>query len=154
MNKKLATLVIIGILALGSTVGVYATTSNRAKAGSSNESITSNVEKSKEKDVELTSEITKTTITEEKAKQLALASIVGSQFNDIELENENGVILYGVEIKTDKTVYDVKVDANTGAIIKTENDNEEQENGAYNESNNQDNDNVENENQDEEGQED
>ena len=41
-------------------------------------------------------------------------------FVSIELEDEDGVIVYGVEILSGNTENDVKVDANTGEILKTE----------------------------------
>ena len=44
----------------------------------------------------------------------------------IELENENGYLVYGVEIaKTDHQTVDVKVDAGNGKILKIDQDNDE-----------------------------
>jgi uncharacterized membrane protein YkoI len=45
-----------------------------------------------------------------------------------ELENENGYLVYGIEIaKTDHQIVDVKVDAGDGKILKVENDQKEKE---------------------------
>lgn len=67
-----------------------------------------------------------------------------------QLEDENGTIVYGVEIQKDGATYDVKVDALSGKIIKTDqgNDNEsiDDEKGSSNDS---DNDNVQHENENE-----
>ena len=48
---------------------------------------------------------------------------------DVELEDEDGTIVYGVEVKAkDGSKQDVKVDAQTGKIVKVDNGDEE-ENG-------------------------
>jgi uncharacterized membrane protein YkoI len=45
-----------------------------------------------------------------------------------ELENQNGYLVYGIEIaKTDHQIVDVKVDAGDGKILKVENDQKEKE---------------------------
>jgi hypothetical protein len=45
-----------------------------------------------------------------------------------ELENENGYLVYGIEIaKTDHQIVEVKVDAGDGKILKVENDRKEKE---------------------------
>jgi uncharacterized membrane protein YkoI len=53
----------------------------------------------------------------------------------IELENENGYLVYGVEIaKADHQTVDVKVDAGNGKILKIDQDNDEgheEENSHY-----------------------
>jgi len=44
----------------------------------------------------------------------------------VELENENGYLVYGVEIaKPDHQIVDVKVDAGNGKILKIDRDNDE-----------------------------
>jgi uncharacterized membrane protein YkoI len=46
-----------------------------------------------------------------------------------ELENENGYLVYGVEVvKTDNVITDVKIDAGNGKILKIETDQKDQEN--------------------------
>jgi uncharacterized membrane protein YkoI len=45
-----------------------------------------------------------------------------------ELENENGYLVYGIEIvKTDHQIVDVKVDAGDGKILKVDNDQKDKE---------------------------
>lgn len=66
-------------------------------------------------------------ITPDQAKQAALAAVPGTA-DKVELENENGTVVYGVEV-TDSAGQktDVKVDAGNGSVVSkevdTENDN-------------------------------
>lgn len=86
------------------------------------------------------------------AEKIAQASIPGSVVaaNSSILEDENGVIVYGVEIKTGNAVHDVKVDAITGAILKSKQDNDKEENGKIEkDSKDSDNDNIQHENENE-----
>lgn len=69
-------------------------------------------------------------ITTDQAKEAALAAVPGT-VNKIELDNENGYLVYSVEIG-DK---EVKVDANTGKVLKIDADNdtgEQQEDDSQN----------------------
>ncbi len=59
-------------------------------------------------------------LTEDQAKTIALASIQDGSFVAIELEDEDGAAVYGVTVSSGTTESDVKVDANTGDILKTE----------------------------------
>ena len=62
------------------------------------------------------------TITLEQAKDVALANVQGEVLK-IELEDENGFLVYGVEIVgSDKMVTDVKIDAGNGEILLVEKD--------------------------------
>ena len=78
-------------------------------------------------------------ITEEEATKIALEKVPGT-VNEVELEDENGTIVYGIEVvSTDGTQQDVKVDAQTGKVVKVEADddengeeNDEAENGTPN----------------------
>ena len=165
MNKKLATLALVGVLALWGTASVYAASSNGGLAGAATSTKAVTVEQQKEQgtekdqtkeqgkendEQELTAANTKTAITEEQAKQTALASIKDGVYKTIELEDEDGVIVYGVEIQSGSNTYDVKVDANSGSIIKTDQDNEKDEKGNIEkESKDADNDNVQHENDNE-----
>jgi uncharacterized membrane protein YkoI len=151
MNKKILTLALVGVLALGGTVVAYASTNKAADSVSNTSVKAASEDQSKEKDdQELTTANTKTAITEDQAKQTALASIPDGVFNKIELEDENGVIVYGVEIQSGNNTYDVKVDANTGSIMKSDQDNGENEKGDIEkESNGSDNDSIEHENDNE-----
>lgn len=61
-------------------------------------------------------------ITLEQAKERALANVQGELLK-IELEEENGFLVYGVEIVTpEKTITDIKIDAGNGDILLVEKD--------------------------------
>ncbi len=61
-------------------------------------------------------------ITQDQAIMEALATVQG-QILKTELEDENGFLVYGIEVVTaDKTIVDVKVDAGSGKILSTEQD--------------------------------
>ena len=63
-----------------------------------------------------------TKITPEQAKSAALAQVSGTT-RTVELENEGGKLVYGVEIKTaDGSVREVKVDAGSGQVLRAESD--------------------------------
>jgi uncharacterized membrane protein YkoI len=63
-------------------------------------------------------------ITPEQARDAALAQVPG-KVNKVELENEDGNVVYGVEIKTAKGESDVKVDAGDGRVLHIEQDGED-----------------------------
>ena len=58
-------------------------------------------------------------ITAEAAIQIALQRVPG-QVIKVELDTENGLLVYEVDIRTSYGRYEVKVDANTGRIIKVD----------------------------------
>ena len=65
-------------------------------------------------------------ITEEEATKAALEKVPGT-VKQVELEDEDGTIVYGIEVvSTDGTQKDVKVDAKTGKIVKVEADDDEE----------------------------
>lgn len=63
-------------------------------------------------------------ITEEEAIQAAITnqSIQRSDVEAVELDDEDGRTVFSVEIVKDNQDYDVKVDAQTGEVIKVEPD--------------------------------
>ena len=61
-------------------------------------------------------------ITPEQASAAALAQVPGT-VKKVELENEDGNVVYGVEIKTADGESDVKVDAGDGRVLHVEKDN-------------------------------
>jgi uncharacterized membrane protein YkoI len=63
-------------------------------------------------------------ITPEQAQAAALAQVPGT-VKKVELENEDGNVVYGVEIKTASGESDVKVDAGDGRVLHIEKDGEE-----------------------------
>jgi len=61
-------------------------------------------------------------ITMDQADSFALASVPG-QILKTGLEDENGFLVYGVEVVTaDKTIMEVKVDAGSGKVLAAERD--------------------------------
>ncbi|HYR77406.1 MAG TPA: PepSY domain-containing protein [Pyrinomonadaceae bacterium] len=63
-------------------------------------------------------------ITPEQASAAALAQVPGT-VKKVELENEDGNVVYGVEIKTADGQSDVKVDAGDGRVLHVEKDGED-----------------------------
>ncbi len=59
------------------------------------------------------------TISSEQAKASALKdpTVAGGTVTSVSLDNENGNVVYSVEIGNGSTSYDVKVDAGTGSIL-------------------------------------
>lgn len=61
----------------------------------------------------------------EKAQEIALQNVTGT-VQKSELEDEDGVVVYGFEIKTSSgDVKDVKIDAVSGKVVKVEAENED-----------------------------
>ena len=66
-------------------------------------------------------------ISAEQARQIALERVSGTIVEE-ELEKENGRIVYSIEIRDkDKKVFDVEVDAETGAIVNVKEEDEDDE---------------------------
>ena len=68
-------------------------------------------------------------ISPEQAKQAALAAVPGTA-GKVELENENGNVVYGVEVTANGTTIDVKVDAGNASVLAQEADQKEGTDGA------------------------
>jgi len=65
------------------------------------------------------------TVTPDEAEAAALAAVPGTAVRP-ELENENGSVVYGVEVtQADGTVVDVKVDAGNGDVLAQEDESDE-----------------------------
>ncbi len=66
-------------------------------------------------------------ITADQARDAALAAVPDGTAGEVELENENGNVVYGVEV-TDASgaEYDVKVDAGNGTVLAQEADDDEE----------------------------
>ena len=77
-------------------------------------------------------------ISMDQAVQKALASVQG-QVLKAELEDENGFLLYGVEVVTaDRAIVDVKVDAGSGKVLAMDRDKADDENHDAGEDNDRD----------------
>ena len=69
------------------------------------------------------------TVSKEQAQAVALQKVAGEVLKS-ELEDEDGRIVYGFEIRdANRKVFDVKVDAITGAFVKASADDDNEENG-------------------------
>ncbi len=68
-------------------------------------------------------------ISPDQAKQAALAAVPGTA-GKVELENENGNVVYGVEVTANGTTTDVKVDAGNGSVLAKDADQNEGTKGA------------------------
>jgi uncharacterized membrane protein YkoI len=74
------------------------------------------------------------TLTQDQATASALKQVPGT-VKAVELEDENGTVVYGVQIVgADGKSYDVKVDAKTGTVLKAENDSNDGNDGEVNDS--------------------
>jgi len=168
MNKKqIATMALVGALALGGTVTAFASSANAASnnsvsADSSKSVVTEQLQEGKDQAKEAEEQDENVTlpvggITKEEAISIAQKSIPGGTVNadTVELEDENGTIVYGVEIQTGNATHDVKINAIDGQIMKADQDKDEKD-SVEEGSKTSDNDNVEheNENEDSEGYED
>ena len=166
MNKNVITTVALaGMVSLSGIIGVSAApisktvsasdvvvaTTQSVSADSQTEDQTAEGTEAVAEDTEAPIDASKATISEEAAKKIALDSAgANASFLKISLEDENGIIVYGVEVKMDTTQLDVKVDANTGAILKSDADNEnDQEEASSEKAGAADNDQVQHENQNE-----
>ncbi len=146
MKNKILVFGLITILTVGMGLGVLGSVNNFTFANSTDKSIEQSKMKENEDDKDFVN--VKTAITKEAAKQTALDSIANGTFKKIELEDENGVLVYGIEINAASLTHDVKVDANTGKILASDEDNEDESIDGI-DVEGQDNDQVENENENE-----
>ena len=72
-------------------------------------------------------------ITLEQAKDAALSNVQGEVLK-IQLEDEDGFLVYGVEIVApDKSISDVKVDAGNGKVLRVDKDAADNERDGYDE---------------------
>ena len=124
MKKKiLASALALTIVGTGVAGATLNTSAFAAKTESN-----SNVEVSDEQDQLLLEK--EATITKEESISIALKEVSG-KVTDVELEDEDGTIVYGVEIVDAQGIeHDVKVDAKTGKVLKVEADDEEETEGA------------------------
>ena len=81
-----------------------------------------------ENDTQIQAELAKqATVTEEAAIKIALEQVPGT-VEEVELEDENGTIIYEIEIKAeDGTEQEVDIDATTGDVVKVEAEDDEED---------------------------
>ncbi|HEV7595573.1 MAG TPA: PepSY domain-containing protein [Gemmatimonadaceae bacterium] len=91
------------------------------EAGEANEANEQNESTSPEEQAEAAQYQKLARITAAQARSAALASVPGTA-TGVELENEDGNLVYGVTIKTTAGEKDVKVDAGNGKVLQVEQD--------------------------------
>lgn len=102
MKKRIMIFGLIAVLILSTSVMAFAATNNKTSKG--------------EKEDDLTNVVV--SVTEQDAVKTALNSVQNASLVKKELEDEDGVIVYGVEVNDGNRLHDIKVDANTGVILK------------------------------------
>ena len=90
-------------------------------------SYVSSIRVSEDFDDDQLSELEGIKITPEKAAGIALESVGGGEAVETELGNENGNVVYEVEVKTESGVKDVKIDPGIGEILHIEADDDDDE---------------------------
>jgi uncharacterized membrane protein YkoI len=127
MNKKWITIIGSGVLVAGLAVagtGFAKSDDSEIRNG------TIHIEKQTEADFPDMARLTA-----DQAGQNALAAVQGKILKT-SLENENGYLVYGVEIVTaDKAVMEVKVDAGSGKVLATNPDEADDEGHEHGENN-------------------
>lgn len=117
------------------TVPIHATVSTSVPASSNTVSLASKSDSDGEEndDKNDTPDPTSAKLTPAQAAAAALAAYPGGAVTGTPaLEDEDGVTVYEVHITADGKKYDVKVDANTGKVLKSEaddNDGEDEDDG-------------------------
>ena len=115
MNKKWMTFIISAALVVGLAVagaGLAKSEESEVRGG------TIRLEKQVEADFPTLAKLTFA-----QAAQNAVGAVQGKVLKT-ELENENGFLVYGIEVVTvDRTIVDVKVDAGSGTVLAMDRDN-------------------------------
>jgi hypothetical protein len=73
--------------------------------------------------------LARATVTPEQARLKALAAVPGAKIIAIEIEQEDGKLIYTVELKVpgQRGITDVEIDGLTGAVLQSEHDDEDDE---------------------------
>lgn len=61
-------------------------------------------------------------ISEKKARSIALTKAPGASITKVELDNDDGILTYEIELRKGTYEYDVKIDAKTGNVLEFETD--------------------------------
>jgi uncharacterized membrane protein YkoI len=159
MKNKLLLVGLITILTVVMSVGAFAST----KGATSKETQSKTVERMNEKGHETENEVDEAVLATDnmlstiEATDIAMASVdQAAQFIQATLEDENGTIVYGVEVTLNEKTLDIKVDATTGQVLASDEDDDHEYSVDEEDDNDNDNDQVEheNDNEDPEGYED
>ena len=128
--------VVIGSLTLGPVFAQASHNANQTQTtvqdqkDNSNEANSADVDQvDGQKEVDEQLPLGEAKITPEQAKAEALSQFPGAIIVKVELEDENVLLVYGVVLTVNSKTYDVKIDANSGQIVRTEADEPEGQNG-------------------------
>ncbi|MGE7763854.1 PepSY domain-containing protein [Peribacillus sp. NPDC096540] len=83
------------------------------------EILTQEMEDDLDEDISIQNALETAKISMDDAEKIALKKVEG-QVTDVEMDSENGIFVYELEIKQDKKEYDIEIDANTGEVLKVE----------------------------------
>jgi hypothetical protein len=121
-TKLLASVLALGVMG-GGAVGAHAiqTTNTIQPTATVNQE-----DKAEKQDPNEQAKLQKeATITQDEATKTVLEQYQGGTINQVELEDEDGSVVYGFDVVSkDGKNFDVKVDAKTGKIAKADNDKE------------------------------
>lgn len=121
MKKKLIVPALAAAIVGGGVAGSLLNSSAFASNNDSNSNKVEVTDKHEQQQLEK-----EATITKDEAISAALKEVAGKAA-DTELEDEDGTVVYGVEVTDDQgKKQDVKVDAKTGKVLKVEADDEEE----------------------------
>jgi uncharacterized membrane protein YkoI len=131
VTKLVATALALGIVG-GGVAGTHAAQPAHAIQPTST---VSQEEKAEKQDPNEQAKLQKeATITQDQATKTVLEQYQGGTINQVELEDEDGSVVYGFDVVSkDSKSYDVKVDAKTGKVLKADNDNENENDQEENE---------------------
>lgn len=66
-------------------------------------------------------------LTEAEAQEIALGEVTGD-VTEVEVEEENGVVVFTFDITTDTGITEIEVDGDTGEVLGTEADDDDDDN--------------------------
>ncbi|MGE8079829.1 PepSY domain-containing protein [Peribacillus loiseleuriae] len=123
-TKLLASVLALGVVG-GGAVGVHAIQPEKSIQPTSTVNQEETATEEKQDSNEQAKLQKEASITQDEATKTVLAQYQGGTIKQVELEDEDGSVVYGVDVVSkDGKSYDVKVDAKTGKITKAEDDNE------------------------------
>ncbi|WP_053242473.1 PepSY domain-containing protein [Clostridium sp. DMHC 10] len=123
MNKKIVSIALTGLL--GVTLLSTGLVKNNVFASTIGNKTETEVSKEKSDDSNLTN--VKVKLTKDDVSKLILNKYKDSKISNIHLEDEDGNVVYGVNLIITGSEHDIKIDANSGNILKDEVDNQNSE---------------------------
>jgi uncharacterized membrane protein YkoI len=143
MKTKIAVLGLVSVLTIAGSIAAFASTGSgipvKKQAVIATTEVTKSVDKELDSEKENDSKDEKSdallknftpAISEQQVLDIVKTTYTDGVIGKVELEDEDGTIVYGVEVTRNNQKMDVKIDATTGELIKSEIDqeNEDQKN--------------------------